>query len=160
MEILKMIDMLEDKVDHARTIPLVNRILIDKEELFKSIDDIRMRLPEDLKQARLVKDERKRILAEAEAEAERIISEAREKAEALVQDHEITKTAVERSGQIIDEATRQASDLRAGTRNFITSLLAQTEENIAHSQEVIHSALSEMRSQSATKQLPSDIDAE
>ena len=158
MEILKMIDMLEDKVDHARTIPLVNRILIDKEELFKSIDDIRMKLPEDLKQARMVKDERKRILAEAEAEAERIVNEAKEKAEALVQDHEITKSAVERSGQIIDEATRQASDLRAGTRNFITSVLSQAEEDIAHSQEIIHTALSEMRAQAVTKQLPTDSD--
>lgn len=160
MEILKMIDMLEDKVDHARTIPLVNRILIDKEELFKCIDDIRMKLPEDLKQARMVKDERKRILAEAEAEAERIVNEAKEKAEILVQEHEITKSAVERSGQIIDEATRQASDLRAGTRNFIVSLLSQTEENIAHSQEIVHSALAEMRSQAMAKQLPEDTDEE
>lgn len=153
MEILKMIDMLEDKVDHARTIPLINRILIDKEELFKCIDDIRMKLPEDLKQARMVKDERKRILAEAEAEAERIVNEAKEKANAMVQEHEITKAAVERSGQIIDDATRQASDLRAGTKNYIISLLSQTEENIAHSQEIVHSALSEMRSQSTAKQI-------
>ena len=143
MEILKMIDMLEDKIDHARTIPLVNRILIDKEELFKCIDDIRMKLPEDLKQARMVKDERKRILEEAKAEAEKIVNEAKEKADAMVQEHEITKSAVERSGQIIDDATRQASDLRAGTRNYIISLLSQTEENIS-------------RSQATAKQLPED----
>ncbi len=156
MEILKMIDMLEDKIDHARTIPLVNRILIDKEELFKCIDDIRMKLPEDLKQARMVKDERKRILEEAKAEAEKIVNEAKEKADAMVQEHEITKSAVERSGQIIDDATRQASDLRAGTRNYIISLLSQTEENISRSQEVVHSALAEMRSQATAKQLPED----
>lgn len=153
MEILKMIDMLEDKIDHARAIPLVNRILIDKEELFKCIDDIRMKLPEELKQARMVKDERKRIIAEAEAEAEKIVAEAKEKAAVLVQEHEITKAAVEQSGQIIDEASRKARDLRAGAQNYVTSLLTQTEEKITRSQEIVRSALSEMRSQQTTKQI-------
>ncbi len=153
MEILKMIDILEDKVDHAWTIPLFNRILIDKEELLKCIEDISMKLPEDLKQARMVKDERKRILAEAEAEAERIVNEAKEKAAAMVQEHEITKAAVEQSSQIIDEASRKARDLRAGTQNFIISLLSQTEDRIAHSQDVVRSALDEMRSQANAKQI-------
>ncbi len=153
MEILKMIDMLEDKIDHARTIPLLNRILIDKEELFKCIDDIRMKLPEDLKQARMVKDDRKRIISDAESEAERIVAEAKEKAAAMVQEHEITKAAVEQSGQIIDEAARKARDLRAGAQNYVTSLLSQTEEKIARSQEIVHSALSEMRSQVSAGQI-------
>lgn len=159
MEILKMIDMLEDKIDHAKTIPLVNRILIDKEELFKCIDDIRMKLPEDLKQARMVKDERKRILADAEAEAEKIINEAKEKAAVMVEEHEITKAAVEQSGQIIEDASRKARDLRAGAQNYVTSLLAQTEEKIARSQEIVQSALEEMRSQS-TRQLSDDSSAQ
>lgn len=153
MEILKMIDMLEDKIDHARTIPLLNRILIDKEELFKCIDDIRMKLPEELKQARMVKDERKRIIADAEAEAEKIVAEAKEKATALVQEHEITKAAVEQAGQIIDEASRKACDLRAGANNYVTSLLTQTEEKITRSQEIVRSALSEMRTQQTTAQI-------
>lgn len=158
MEILKMIDMLEDKVDHARTIPLVNRILIDKEELFKCIDDIRMRLPEDLKQARMVKDERKQIINNAEAEAEKIIAEAKEKALAMVQEHEITKAAVEQAGQIIDEASRKARDLRAGANNYVTTLLTQTEEKISRSQEIVRSALAEMHSQ-ATMQISDDSSA-
>ncbi|MGN1098237.1 MAG: ATPase [Clostridia bacterium] len=160
MEILKMIDMLEDKIDHAKTIPLLNRILIDKEELFKCIDDIRMKLPEDLKQARMVKDERKRILADAEAEAEKIIDEAKEKAAQMVQEHQITKAAVEQSGQIIDEATRKARDLRAGAQNYVTSLLAQTEEKISRSQEIVQNALEEMRSQATAKQISDDNSAE
>ena len=158
MEILKMIEILEDKVDHAWTIPLVNRILIDKEELLKCIENISMKLPEDLKQARMVKDERKRILAEAEAEAERIVNEAKEKAASLVQEHEITKAAVEQSSQIIDEASRKARDLRAGANNYVTTLLTQTEEKIARSQEIVRSALAEMRSQ-ATMQISDDSSA-
>ncbi len=156
MEILKLIEILEDKIEHAWTIPLFNRILIDKEELLKCVDDISTKLPEDLKQARAVKEERKRILSEAEAEAQKIINEAKEKAAAMVQEHEITKAAVEQSSQIIDEASRKARDLRAGTQNFIISLLSQTEERVAHSQDIIKSALEEMHSQNVTRQIESD----
>ncbi|MCH5188678.1 MAG: ATPase [Oscillospiraceae bacterium] len=158
MEILKTIDVLEDKIERTKTIPLLNRILIDKEELFKAIDDIRMRLPEDLKQARMVKDERKQIINNAEAEAEKIIAEAKEKAAALVQEHEITKAAVEQAGQIIDEASRKARDLRAGANNYVTTLLTQTEEKISRSQEIVRSALAEMHSQS-TMQISDDSSA-
>lgn len=159
MEIIKTIDMLEDKIERTKTIPLLNRILIDKEELFKYIDDIRLQLPEDLKQARMVKDDRKRIISDAEAEAEKIIAEAKEKAQAMVQEHEITKAAVEQAGQIIDEASRKARDLRAGADNYVTTLLTRTDENIARSQEIVRSALSEMRSK-ATMQISDDSSAQ
>ena len=62
MEILKLIDLLEDKVEQSKTIPLLNRALIDREELLAAIEEIRLNIPEDMKQARLIKDERKRIL--------------------------------------------------------------------------------------------------
>ena len=35
MEILQMIDMLEDKVEQSKTIPLLNRALIDRDELLQ-----------------------------------------------------------------------------------------------------------------------------
>ena len=73
MEIFEIIDILQEKVESAKNIPLLNRALIDKEDLLASIEDIRLRLPDDLKQARWVKDERKRILGEAQEEANSII---------------------------------------------------------------------------------------
>ena len=38
MEILKMIDLLEDKVEQSKSIPLLNRALIDKEEILAAIE--------------------------------------------------------------------------------------------------------------------------
>ena len=66
MEISEIIDKLEEKIDKAMNIPIINRSLMDKEELLADIEDIRLQLPEELKQARWVKEERKKILAEAE----------------------------------------------------------------------------------------------
>ena len=83
MEILKMIDLLEDKVEQSKTIPLLNRALIDRDELLAAIEEIRLNIPEDMKQARLIKDERKRIIAEAQTEADEIIKNAKIKTEKM-----------------------------------------------------------------------------
>ena len=79
MEILEILDILEEKVESARNIPIINRAIIDKEDLLASIEDIRLRLPDDLKQARWIKDDRKRILAEAQEEADNIIKQGEER---------------------------------------------------------------------------------
>ena len=83
MEILKMIDLLEDKVEQSKSIPLLNRALIDKEEILAAIEEIRLNIPEDMKQARLIKEERKRIIAEAQTEADEIINNAKIKTEKM-----------------------------------------------------------------------------
>ena len=36
MEILEILDVLEDKVESAKNIPIINRAIIDKEDLFKA----------------------------------------------------------------------------------------------------------------------------
>ena len=66
-----------------------------EEELLADIEDIRLQLPEELKQARWMKEERKKIISEAQQEAESIIKAAEEKTIQMVQEHEITKKAYE-----------------------------------------------------------------
>ena len=104
MEILEIIDKLEEKIDKAMNIPFINRSLMDKEDLLADIEDIRLQLPEELKQARWMKEERKKIISEAQQEAEGIIKSAEEKTIQMVQEHEITKKAYERATNMIDSA--------------------------------------------------------
>ncbi|MDO4563277.1 MAG: ATPase [Clostridia bacterium] len=145
MEILQIIDILEDKIEQAKNIPLINRAMIDKEDILSTIEDIRLRFPEDLKQARWVKDERKRILAEAQQEAEGIAKDAEEKAAALVTEHEITKKAYEQANEIIAAAQKNARELRLGARQYVDSLFADSEQRLAKAQEIIRHARAEVR---------------
>ena len=112
MEILQIIDILEDKVEQSKTIPLLNRALIDRDDILASIEELRLHLPDDMKQARFIKDERKRILAEAQTEAEEIIKNATLKTEKMVEEHEITKKAYEQANQIIAAAQKNSRELR------------------------------------------------
>ena len=51
MEILELIENLEDIIERAITVPLSGKSLIDKDELLDVIEEIRLKLPDELKQA-------------------------------------------------------------------------------------------------------------
>ena len=151
MEILKMIDLLEDKIEQAKSIPLLNRALIDKEELLAAIEELRLNIPEDVKQAKLIKEDRSRILAEANAEKEEIIRAAKEKTEKMIDEHEITKKASEQAMQIVANAQKNARDLRMGARQYVDSLFADTDAKLIKAQSIIRKARADVR-QEASKQ--------
>ncbi len=149
MEILKMIDLLEDKVEQTKTIPLLNRALIDREDLLAAIEEIRLSIPEDMKQAKLIKDERKRILAEAQSEAEDIINAAKVKTEKMVDEHEITKKAYEQANQIVAAAQKNSRELRMGARQYVDSLFADTDAKLTKAQSIIRKARADVRQEAS-----------
>ena len=160
MEILEIIDILQEKVESAKNIPLLNRALIDKEELIASIEDIRLRLPDDLKQARWVKDERKRILAEAQEEAEAIVKQGEEKANQLVNENAITKRAYEQANNIIASAQKSSRELRLGARQYIDKVLADSDTSLAKAQETIRSMRAELRQDAGGQKAIENKDSE
>ncbi len=151
MEILQMIDMLEDKIEQSKTIPLLNRALIDKDELLAAIEELRLNVPDDIKQARLIKEERKRILAEAQAEADEIVAGGKEKMQKLVDEHEITRKAYEQANQIVAAAQKNSRELRMGARQYVDSLFADTDAKLTKAQSIIRKARADVRQEAATK---------
>ena len=140
MEILKMIDLLEDKVEQTKTIPLLNRALIDREDLLAAIEEIRLSIPEDMKQAKLIKEERKRILAEAQSEAEDIINAAKIKTEKMVD---------EQANQIVAAAQKNSRELRMGARQYVDSLFADTDAKLTKAQSIIRKARADVRQEAS-----------
>lgn len=123
VEILEIIEKLEEKIDKAMNIPFINRSLMDKEDLLADLEEIRLQLPEELKQARWMKDERENIIAAAHSEAEDITKQAQEKALALVEEHEIVKKAVENANSIIESAKANAQETRQQTIDYCDEIL-------------------------------------
>jgi len=144
-----MIDLLEDKVEQSKTIPLLNRALIDREELLAAIEEIRLNIPEDMKQARLIKEERKRIIAEAQTEADEIIKNAKVKTEKMVDEHEITKKAYEQANQIVAAAQKNSRELRMGARQYVDSLFADTDAKLTKAQSIIRKARADVRQEAS-----------
>ena len=76
MEIFTLLDNLEDLIENSKKVPLSNKIMVEQREALDLIKDVRNKLPEELKVAKFVRQERERILAEAKKEANDIVKEA------------------------------------------------------------------------------------
>ena len=55
MEIFTLLDTLEDILDKSRNLPFSGKTIVDKEELLELLKEIRLKLPDELKQAKWVK---------------------------------------------------------------------------------------------------------
>ena len=97
MEVFTLLDTLEEMLDEKKSIPFTNnnKVIVDRDEILDLIKEIRLKMPEELKQAKWVKEERTKILVEAQKEAEDIVKEAENRIIAMVDENEITRKAYE-----------------------------------------------------------------
>lgn len=137
MEILSVLEALEDLVEKSVSVPFSGRCLVDRDEILEIIKEVRLKLPDDIKQAKWVKEERQRILLEAQKEASAILKDAESKIASLIDEHEITKKAYEQANEIIGNAQKNAREIRLGTRDYADSVLNKVEEILRDTMEVI-----------------------
>ena len=52
MDVLVLIDKLDDLVHNARQMPIGGQVRVDKEEIYDILDQMRVTIPEEIKQAR------------------------------------------------------------------------------------------------------------
>ena len=102
MEIFTLLETLEDMLENSKKVPFTTRGMVDKEEMLEIIKEIRIKLPDELKQAKWVKEERQRILVEAQKEADGIVKEAENRIISMIDEHEITRKAYEQKKEIIE----------------------------------------------------------
>lgn len=145
MEILAVLETLEDAIERAISLPFTGKCLVNREEILELIQDIRLKLPDDLKQAKWVSEERSRILAEAQQEADNIINGAEGKIAAMVDEHEICRKAYEQAEVIITNAKKNAREIRLGTREYADNILNKVEEILEDTLDVIKVNRSELK---------------
>jgi len=145
MEVLAILDTLEELIEKSVGIPFSTKCLVDREEIFEIVKEIRLKLPDDIKQAKWVKEERQRILLEAQKEANNVIKDAEKKIASLVNEHEITKKAYEQANEIITNAQKTAREIRLGTREYADSILSKVEEILSNTLDVIKANRSELK---------------
>ena len=145
MEVLTLLETLEEMLNRSASIPLTKRTLIDREELLSVVSDIKLKLPDELKQAKWVKEERQKILVDAQKEANQLIKEAENRISAMIDEHEITKTAYEQKTEIIDSANAFSKDLINGTKKYADDILAELEANLQDKLDIIKDNRKELK---------------
>ena len=77
--------------------PLTNNVIIDQARALDLIDQLRVAVPEEVRQAKRINEESDRIAQRAHEEAERILARAQEQAAFLIEERELTRAAQIRS---------------------------------------------------------------
>lgn len=145
MEILSIIETLEEVVEKSVSVPFSGKCMVDREEILEIIKEMRLKLPDDIKQAKWVKEERQKILMEAQKEANNIIKDAENKIASLVDEHEITRKAYDQANEIVTNAQKNAREIRLGTKEYADNVLGKVEEILEETLDVIKGNRQEMK---------------
>ena len=76
MEIFTLLETIENLLENSKRLPFSNKNVVDKDEILNVVREIRLKLPEELKQAKVIKEEHDRIISKANEEAAEIVKEA------------------------------------------------------------------------------------
>jgi cell division septum initiation protein DivIVA len=127
MDTIELIDKLEEFIGKSKKIPFSSNFIINENEIYEILDELRNVMPEEFKQARWIVKERENMLEEAKRQAGRILGEAEEKAEEMISQSEIMKNAVKKSDEIISLAEAKARTLRLEAEDYSDEKLANLE---------------------------------
>ncbi|MCD8390513.1 MAG: ATPase [Firmicutes bacterium] len=130
MDIIEIVDMMEETIEKASNVPLTGKVMLDKDELLDYIQELRLIYPDELKEAKWVKEERQRILSEAESRAESIRKSAEETQMQLIDENEITKRAYDKANELVNSATAKAIDIKTDTDQYVDDILNDLEHRL------------------------------
>ncbi|MDI6895135.1 MAG: ATPase [Bacillota bacterium] len=132
-----LLDRLEKIVADAPRVPLGKRALVDQEQVFALLDELRASLPREISEARALLRQRDQILDQARLEAEQLLEAAREEARAQAREHEIVKLASEKGKQVIAEAERAAREIMDESHRYAGEVLGQLENWLTRALETV-----------------------
>ena len=132
-------------MERSRSLPFTDKGIVDKEEVLEIIKEIRLKLPDELKQAKWVKEERQRIMSDAESQAENLMKEAENKIISMVDEHVITKQALDQKEEILESANKLSQEIRIGTKEYADSVLGKVEEVLRETMQIVHENRKELK---------------
>ena len=130
MDILALLEKLDAYISECGRVPLIGRVLVDEDEVFAIIDDIRAQLPQEMEQAKWVMKERERILSEARREGEDMKEDAQGQIATLASESAIAKEARAQAEELLARAREVATEINLGAREYADDLLQEVEHAI------------------------------
>jgi cell division septum initiation protein DivIVA len=118
VDIQFLIDRLDGMMQQSRRSFIGGKVQVDENEMQQIVDQMRASIPNEIKQARRVLQERENIIKSAQDEAEQIVTFARQQAEYLTSEHGLLQEAKVRSEGVIREANDQKEMVINEARHF------------------------------------------
>jgi hypothetical protein len=154
LDLLYLLEQLEDVLAAGSHVPLTSRILVDDQELLDIIDQIRVSIPDEIKAARRLTEERDQVIADAHAEADQVLRDADVRAAERLAEHALVRAAQDRAADIEERAMRQAADIRREADAYAYKVLQKLREQISTVAQTVDRGIGELEGRRADADLP------
>jgi hypothetical protein len=111
----------------AKRLPLTNSVVLDQAAVLELVDQLRVSVPDEVRQARRITEEAGRISDRAREEADGIIGRAQQQAAQMLEERELVRAAQQRAAEILDAAAREAAEVRRGADEYAAGVLIRLE---------------------------------
>jgi len=130
-EVSYLLEQLDQLLNGSRRLPWGRQALVDTEAVRTIIDQVRHALPEQVRQAEWIIQERDRIIGDAGRQADQVMHDAMQRVHLLAADSEVVKEAQERADRIVEEAERRAQEIHSGAIAYADGVLGHLDSQIA-----------------------------
>lgn len=141
LDIQFLVERLEALVVNARKVPMTSQVIIEQATILDLIDQLRVAIPEEVRQARRVNQESDRVLGKAREEAEQIIGAAQEQAALLLQDQSILREAETKAQELLDHAQGKSDETMRGADQYAADVLVRLESDLVKTLSIIKKSL-------------------
>ena len=138
MKVLELLEEFEEKLENLKAVPLTGKVVFDKGEFASLIQEIQLYLPDDIKHAKWIKDEREKILLEARKEADSIIAAARESEKKILSDAQSQMTHMVDQSTIVEQANIKGQEILVKAHSEATQI---RDNSLEYADELIQNVL-------------------
>ena len=130
MDILHLVDRLEELFNESRSVWLTHKVMINEERMLDLIDQMRLAIPEEIKKAQKILNQKDRILAQAQEEANRKIDLAREKSLQMIERDGIVEVAKARAKEIEQNSIENCNITKREADQYVINTLKKFEQEL------------------------------
>ncbi|MBQ8180961.1 MAG: vacuolar-type H+-ATPase subunit H [Ruminococcus sp.] len=159
MSIDEILEEMDELLDKASSMPFVaHKKVIDGERMRELINDVRLNMPHELKEAKKIEFDCQRILNEAKLNAESIIRKAEERAAQIVSREAIMTEAKKKAVDMLTKAQAAAKNLQQNAAVSVAKMLNDTENYYARNLQNIKMVKQKLSSTLSSANVKSDAD--
>jgi cell division septum initiation protein DivIVA len=104
--------------------------VVDQGAVLELVDQVRVSMPEEVRQAQRITGEAARIVEHAREEGDAVIARAQEQAAQMLEERELVRLAQQRAAEILEQANREAGDVRRGADEYAAGVLIRLEGEV------------------------------
>lgn len=127
---LYLLDRLEELVSLGKRVPFSTRVMVEEEEFLALVDQLRVAVPNEIKQAQRVIKERERIVGDAQDEAAEIVDQAHQEADRMVSQSALLAEAKQRGEEILRRAEEEQQRARGELDVFVLQQVQLVEDAV------------------------------